>query len=225
MTTAAGWIERTLKYRFRDDQRLEQALTHRSAGGRHNERLEFLGDAVLGMIIAEVLYRHVPEASEGYLTRLRANLVRKETLAEIGAEMRLGDWLKLGTGELKSGGFRRASTLANGVEALLGAIYLDAGLGACRSAVERMYGERLCSLPPDQELKDPKTRLQELLQGRGLDLPDYALESASGEAHKRHFQVSCSVGALGFRTEASGRSRRQAEQRAAEAMIGKLGDD
>ncbi|MGD8511750.1 MAG: ribonuclease III [Gammaproteobacteria bacterium] len=222
MTSAAGWIEKTLDYRFRDNERLSQALTHRSAGGPHNERLEFLGDAVLGMIIAETLFLRVPDAEEGYLTRLRANLVRRETLAEIGAEIGLGDWLRLGAGELKSGGFRRASILANGVEAVLGAIYLDSGLGAVRSVIERLYADRLQSLPADAELKDSKTRLQEILQSRGLDLPEYATESVSGEAHKRHFEVACRVEALGFRTTAGGRSRRQAEQRAAKAMIERI---
>ena len=222
MTTAAGWAEKTLRYRFRDPARLDQALTHRSAGGRHNERLEFLGDAVLGLIIAETLYRAQPDATEGYLTRLRARLVRKETLAQIGAELRLGDWLRLGQGELKSGGFRRASILANGVEAVLGAVYLDGGLEQARLMVTTLYGDRLCTLPADEELKDPKTRLQERLQALGRDLPVYAIEDVSGEAHKRHFSVSCEVPAMGLRTEASGRSRREAEQKAAEAMIGEL---
>jgi len=225
LTTASGWAEKTLRYRFRDPSRLDQALTHRSVGGLHNERLEFLGDAVLGMIIAESLYRLLPRAAEGYLTRLRARLVRKETLAEIGAEIRLGDWLRLGPGELKSGGFRRSSILANGVEAILGAVYLDGGLEEARRLVDDLYGDRFRSLPPDDDLKDPKTRLQERLQARGLDLPAYAIESVSGEAHRRHFSVSCAVGAMGLRTEASGRSRREAEQKAAAAMIDELGDD
>lgn len=222
MTTAADWIEKTLDYRFRDPHRLKRALTHRSAGGRHNERLEFLGDAVLGMLVAEMLYQRLPKAEEGYLTRLRAMLVRKETLAEIGAEIGLGHWLRLGAGELKSGGFRRTSTLANGVEALLGAIYLDSGLEAARSATASLYGDRLKDLPADEELKDPKTRLQEILQGRGLELPVYATEAVSGEDHKRHFRVSCRVESLGLQTAAGGRSRRQAEQKAAEAMIEKI---
>lgn len=224
MTTASGWIEKTLRYRFRDAARLEQALTHRSAGGRHNERLEFLGDAILGMIVAEALYRREPDATEGYLSRLRARLVRKETLAEIGGEIHLGEWLKLGPGELKSGGFRRASILANGVEALLGAVYLDGDLDAVRSVVATLYGERLRSFPGEHELKDPKTRLQELLQARGLDLPVYAIDSASGDHHERRFTVSCGVESLGLQTRAEGRSRRKAEQRAAEAMIEKLAD-
>lgn len=225
MTSATGWIEKVLDYRFRDNDRLRQALTHRSAGGQHNERLEFLGDAVLGMIVAEMLCERLPEAEEGYLTRLRASLVRRDTLAEIGAEIGLGDRLRLGAGELKSGGFRRTSTLANGVEALLGAIYLDAGLETARTAVERLYGDRLRNLPSDRDLKDPKTRLQEILQARGLELPIYATEAVSGEAHARQFQVACTVDSLGLKTAAEGRSRRQAEQRAAKAMIRRLEDD
>jgi ribonuclease-3 len=222
LTTAASWTEKTLHYRFRDWSRLDQALTHRSVGGKHNERLEFLGDAVLALIIAENLYRLLPEAAEGYLTRLRARLVRKETLAEIGIEIRLGDWLKLGPGELKSGGFRRASILANGVEAILGAVYLDGGLDEARRLVGGLYADRLNSLPAEDDLKDPKTRLQERLQAEGQELPSYAIESMSGEAHRRHFTVSCTVAAMGLRTEASARSRREAEQKAAEAMIAEL---
>jgi ribonuclease-3 len=222
LTTAASWTEKTLHYRFRDSSRLDQALTHRSVGGKHNERLEFLGDAVLALIIAENLYRLLPEAAEGYLTRLRARLVRKETLAEIGIEIRLGDWLKLGPGELKSGGFRRASILANGVEAILGAVYLDGGLDEARRLVGALYADRLNSLPAEDDLKDPKTRLQERLQAEGQELPSYAIESMSGEAHRRHFTVSCTVAAMGLRTEASARSRREAEQKAAEAMIAEL---
>ncbi len=225
MTAAARWVEQTLRYRFSDLSLLDRALTHRSADGSHNERLEFLGDAVLGLIIAERISRLLPAATEGYLTRLRALLVRRETLAEIGVEIRLGDWIRLGPGELKSGGFRRASTLANGIEAILGAVYLDSGLDQAREVVETLYGERLRALPAEDDLKDPKTRLQERLQARGLTVPTYAIEAVSGEAHKRHFRVSCQVAALSLRTEATGRSRREAEQKAAEAMIGELDDD
>lgn len=219
MTTAAVWAEKTFGYRFRDPSRLDQALTHRSAGEPHNERLEFLGDAVLGLIVADALCQLLPGAAEGYLTRLRARLVRKETLAEIGAELHLGDWLKLGPGELKSGGFRRASILANGVEAVLGAVYLDGGLADAQRLVTELYGDRLRSLPTEENLKDPKTRLQERLQAQGMDLPVYGVEAVLGEAHRRSFRVSCMVAAVDAKTEASGRSRREAEQKAAAAMI------
>lgn len=225
MTTASGWAQRTFGYRFRDPSRLDQALTHRSTGEPHNERLEFLGDAVLGMIIADVLYRRLPGATEGYLTRLRARLVRKETLAEIGTEISLGDWLRLGPGELKSGGFRRASILANGIEAVLGAVYLDGGPGEAQRMVIELYGDRLRVLPTEENLKDPKTRLQERLQAQGMELPVYTVESALGEAHRRSFKVSCVVAGIDVKTEASGRSRREAEQKAAAAMIEALNHD
>lgn len=225
MTTADDWLDKTLGYRFRDRALLNRALTHRSAGGKHNERLEFLGDAVLGMVIAEHLYRLKPDASEGDLSRLRAHLVRRETLGDIGAQIGLGRWLRLGQGEMKSGGFRRRSTLANGLEAILGAVFLDGGLESTSTIIETLFEERLRDLPDRGALKDPKTRLQEYLQARGLELPVYDVESESGDAHRRHFVMSCSVAALGLKTDAGGRSRRQAEQRAAEAMLGKLDDE
>lgn len=225
MTAVSRWLQKKLAYKFRVAAHLEQALTHRSAGGDHNERLEFLGDAVLGMLIAERLYRALPQADEGDLSRLRAHLVRRETLAEVGNEIGLGEWLKLGPGEMKSGGYRRASILANGLEAVLGAIYLDGGVDSVGKVIDVLFERRLQNLPCQGDLKDPKTRLQEMLQGRAIDVPVYVVEEVSGEAHKRHFTVSCSVPALDRRTIANGRSRRSAEQSAAAEMIDLLGND
>ncbi len=225
MTAVSRWLQKNLAYQFRVAAHLEQALTHRSAGSDHNERLEFLGDAVLGMLISERLYLALPEADEGYLSRLRAHLVRRETLAEVGNEIGLGEWLKLGPGELKSGGYRRASIIANGLEAVLGAIYLDGGVESVGKAIDVLFESRLRNLPCQDDLKDPKTRLQEILQGRAIDVPVYVVEEMSGEAHKRHFTVSCSISALDRRTTANGRSRRSAEQSAAAEMIDLLGND
>lgn len=222
MTSAPRWSERALAYQFKDHRLLEQALTHRSAGGRNNERLEFLGDALLGMVVAQALYDAVPAADEGYLSRLRAHLVRRETLADVATELSLGDRITLGQGELKSGGHRRASILANGFEAVLGAVYLDGGYQAARDLVLRLLRTRLDALPPHDELKDPKTRLQERLQARGRRLPDYEIETISGEDHRQRFTAACTLPELSLRTAGEGRSRRQAEQAAAAAMIALL---
>jgi len=222
LTVAPRWSERALAYRFRDLSLLEQALTHRSAGGRNNERLEFLGDALLGMVVAQALYDGLPEADEGYLSRLRAHLVRGETLAELATELSLGERITLGPGELKSGGHRRASILANGFEAVLGAVYLDGGYQAARDLVLRLLRSRLDTLPPHDELKDPKTRLQERLQARGRSLPVYEIEAVSGEDHRQRFTAACALPELALRTAGEGRSRRQAEQAAAAAMIALL---
>lgn len=202
----------------------ETALTHRSAHSRHNERLEFLGDAVLNLIIADELYRRFPEVNEGGLSRLRSRLVSGPPLAQIGAEMGIGSVLRLGSGELKTGGFRRESILADATEALIGAWYLDSGLDAARALILRLFQSRIDALQPDAELKDPKTRLQELLQGRGEDLPVYVLESTEGEPHEQTFRVRCELRlqARGGRvvTQGEGSSRRNAEQKAAEAALG-----
>jgi len=222
LTSAPRWSERALAYQFKDHRLLEQALTHRSAGGRNNERLEFLGDALLGMVVAQALYDAVPAADEGYLSRLRAHLVRRETLADVATELSLGDRITLGQGELKSGGHRRASILANGFEAVLGAVYLDGGYEAARDLVLRLLRTRLDALPPHDELKDPKTRLQERLQARGRRLPDYEIETISGEDHRQRFTAACTLPELSLRTAGEGRSRRQAEQAAAAAMIALL---
>lgn len=208
-----------LPYRFARPELLGEALTHRSAGPRNNERLEFLGDAVLNFLIADALFRRAPDADEGGLSRLRANLVRRETLAEIAAELRLGESLVLGPGELKSGGFRRQSILADALEAVVGAVYLDGGFGACEALVDRLFRERLDSLPSTDSLKDSKTRLQEYLQARQAPLPNYRLVSQEGEPHRRVFRVACEIEGVTGPVEATGRSRRAAEQEAARRAL------
>lgn len=210
---------RALSYRFQDTSLVEQALTHRSVGHHNNERLEFLGDAILGCVIAEELYRRFPEASEGDLTRLRATLVKGDTLAEIGKGLALGDYVRLGSGELKSGGFRRSSILACAVEALIGAVYLDGGFDAAKSLVLALYRERLEGVSPEDELKDPKTRLQEFLQSRKLPLPRYELVRVDGDAHNQTFYVECLAETLKERIPGHGSSRRKAEQSAAKKML------
>lgn len=219
MKTAVEWQRDALGYECRDPALLEAALTHRSAGGPHNERLEFLGDAILNCVVAMLVFREFGAADEGDLSRFRSSLVSGEALAVIAAEIGLGDQLRLGSGELKSGGFRRKSILADALEALFGAIYLDGGFDAAAQVIERLFVPRLDRLPSAAELKDPKTRLQETLQARGLPLPSYVVESVSGEAHSQVFQVSCSVDVLGLKTLASGGSRRRAEQAAAQLML------
>ena len=214
-STPLDWLPETL----RASPLYEQALTHRSAAGANYERLEFLGDALLGFVIGEQLYRQFPKASEGDLSRLRAALVKRETLASIARERRLGDHLRLGSGELKSGGFRRDSILADTVEALIGAHYLVLGMEPAREFVLGLYSERLEALPSAESLKDPKTRLQELLQGRGLPVPEYTLLETSGEAHRQTFRIACRVAAHDLIVEAAGSSRRKAEQAGAEAAL------
>jgi len=211
-----------LGYRFTAENLLDDALTHRSAGRHNNERLEFLGDAVLGMVIAAELYACNSDPSEGVLTRWRATLVKKHTLAEIAREISLGDYLVLGGGELKSGGRRRDSILADTLEALLGAIYLDGGLQAAQSVIHTLYGERLTTLPGVVELKDPKTRLQEYLQGRGLALPSYSVVETQGKAHEQIITVQCEVEGVGQVLRATDTSRRRAEQTAASMALAKL---
>ncbi len=219
MSKAERWSEHLLGYQFNDPSFLRAALTHRSAGPGHNERLEFLGDAFLNYVVGAELFRRLPHAVEGDLSRLRAKLVRAETLTEMATELGLGEHLNLGRGELKAGGFRRASILADAFEALIGAVLLDGGHDICRDWLLGLFSRRLRSLPPAAALKDPKTRLQEYLQARQLPLPDYRLEAATGEAHKREFEISCHVPALGLSTPGHGRSRRAAEQAAAKLMI------
>lgn len=221
---AVASIENTLVSAFRTPELLTQALTHRSAGAPHNERLEFLGDALVNLIVAEALYAQWPQADEGALTRARAELVRESALATIARELELGAKLILGPGEMKSGGHRRDSILADALEALVGAIYLDAGFEACRSAVLPWFGGALAGLPPPHKVgKDAKTRLQEWLQGKQKPLPVYALLSESGEEHAKTFQVSCTLAQPPLATDGSGASRRAAEQAAAEAALRELG--
>jgi len=222
LRTAAQWLHDALGYECRDAALLEAALTHRSAGGPHNERLEFLGDAVLNCVAAVLVFREFATADEGELSRFRASLVSGETLAAIAADIGLGSQVRLGSGELKSGGFRRKSILADALEALFGAIYLDGGYAAATTVVERLLAARLDKLPSAAELKDPKTRLQETLQARGLPLPVYAVESISGEAHNQLFNVYCVVDPLGLKTLGAGASRRRAEQAAAQLLLDEL---
>lgn len=210
-----------LNYRFRDPELAALALTHRSAGKPNNERLEFLGDALLGAFVAEMLYEVHPKATEGELSRLRAQLVNGQVLAEIARGLELGDALKLGPGELKSGGFRRDSILADAFEASLAAVFLDGGLEACRQVVRELFGERIATL--QRSSKDAKTRLQEWLQGRGHALPQYELVDSRGEDHAKIFDVRCTViEPQPCSAEASGFSRRLAEQDAAEIVLAKL---
>lgn len=197
----------------------QEALTHRSAGCPHNERLEFLGDSVLGMIVSEWIFEQLPNATEGELSRMRSALVRKDSLAGIAKELGLGDYLRLGAGELKSGGFRRDSILGDAVEALIGAVFLLKGLPAARDFVFAIYGDRLTQLPPLTALKDPKTRLQEFLQARNLALPEYRVIEQSGEPHQQRFTVLCSVPPLAVEVTGIAGSRRKAEQQAAQRAL------
>lgn len=215
-------LEHSLGYRFRDAELLAEALTHRSASSRNNERLEFLGDGILNFTIADALYRLCPDHSEGALSRLRASLVNRPTLAELARELELGGYLRLGGGEMKSGGHRRDSILADALEAVLGAVYLDAGFEACRDLISRLYAQRLESLPAEAELRDPKTRLQEYLQGLRRPLPQYQVLEVTGKAHDQQFLVRCEVEGEDDFTEGLAGSRRQAEQRAAQAMLERL---
>lgn len=218
----AGRLEKALGHTFADPGLLQTALTHRSHGTPHNERLEFIGDSVLNCAVALELYRRFPALAEGEMSRLRANLVRQDTLHQIADTLQLGDCLRLGEGELKSGGHRRPSILADAVEAIIGAVHLDAGFDAATALVGRLYDSRLGEIVPGQQIKDPKTRLQEYLQGRRLALPQYTLLDTLGEAHAQSFRVACTIDALRVRTEGDGPSRRAAEQMAAERALENL---
>lgn len=222
MLTAQEWVYSRLGYRFKDAALLEAALTHRSAGPVNYERLEFLGDSVLNFLVAALIFREFPRAAEGDLSRYRAALVSTPTLAGIAAELGLGDQLHLGSGELKTGGFRRESILADALEALFGAVYLDGGVEAVSQVIAMLLGARLAALPTADSLKDPKTRLQEVLQSRGLPRPDYRLESSTGEPHDQWFVASCKVDALGLLHVGEGTSRRRAEQSAAQRVLDAL---
>ena len=212
-----------LGYVPRDRDLFVIALTHRSADGPNNERLEFLGDSVLNLLLSERLYREFPTASEGDLSRLRARLVSEEPLAEVATQMQLGELLFLGSGELKTGGFRRQSILADAFEALCGALFLDGGLEAVRATLAPMFEARIGALPEPSTLKDAKTRLQEHLQANGWPLPVYAVKRTSGEPHAQIFLVSCAVAHVPIETEGEGPSRRRAEQVAAQAALQALG--
>lgn len=222
MEKATSWLEKTLHYRFRDAELFVQAITHRSASGSNNERLEFLGDAVLDFVISDALFQLRPEADEGDLSKLRASLVKDTSLAELAVELGLGEHLILGSGERKTGGHRRESILADALEAILGAVYLDSGFDAAKDLVDRIFEQRLNAMPDAGDLRDPKTRLQEWLQARKLSLPKYDLVSVSGKDHRQRFVVSCTVIELSQTTEGQSTSRRRAEQRAASEMLGIL---
>ncbi len=220
----AKWLDKRFNYRFSDASLLLAALTHRSADGRNNERLEYLGDAILGFLVAKNLYHTFPHASEGELTRRRAALVRKETLAEIATELDLGAQIRLGSGELKSGGYRRDSILADSLEALFGAIFLDGGMRAVEEIINTLFYQRMVDAPTG-ELKDPKTRLQEYLQSRGLALPVYEVEETQGQAHEQTFRVSCKAADLGLTDHGTGNSRRRAEQSAAANILENIANE
>lgn len=215
-------LEQALGHVFRQPGLLRQALTHRSHSSPHNERLEFLGDGILNCAIAIVLYQRFPQLKEGELSRLRAHLVRQEALAEIALALGVGDALRLGEGELKSGGYRRPSILADALEAIFAALYLDADFETVKAAIERLYQERLASIDPSQAGKDAKTALQEWLQGRRLPLPHYELLETLGAAHAQEFVVVCRIPALDLEAKGRGNSRRAAEQEAAQAALVRL---
>lgn len=216
-------IQKVLGYTFTHKDLLRQALTHRSASSKHNERLEFLGDSILSFVIANALYQHFPYIDEGDMSRMRATLVRGHTLAEIAYEFDLGEYLKLGQGELKSGGFRRESILANTVEALIGSIYLDSNIQTVEELILKWYEKRLEKISPGDTQKDPKTRLQEYLQSKHLSLPMYFIVEIYGEAHNQLFTIHCKISIISEYLIGTGSSRRKAEQDAAQKALIKLG--
>ncbi len=211
-----------LDYRFNDESLLIEALSHRSSGAVNYERLEYLGDSFLNFTIATEVFHHRPDDDEGALSRLRASLVRQSTLAEIARELQLGDYLNMGVGELRSGGFKRDSILSDVVESIIGAVFLDSGFEAARKLVLRLYGNRVVELPPSAELKDPKTRLQEWLQAQSLDRPEYEVVEATGKSHDMRFTVVCSLNALNLSVKSTSTSRRKAEQAAAASMLERI---
>jgi ribonuclease-3 len=213
-----------LGHTFTDRGLLAQALTHRSAEGTHNERLEFLGDALLNYLTADLLYHRFPAAEEGELTRLRATLVRRDTLAQIARDLALGSYLTLGCGEIKSGGFQRDSILADALEAIIAAVYLDGGLATCRTLVLRLFEPHLAGLSAPELLKDSKSRLQEYLQARRLPLPVYTVLAVTGTEHAQVFRVECRLEGLAEPTVGTGASRRRAEQEAARRALEALTD-
>jgi len=215
-------LARRLGHAFTDPQLMRQALTHRSHGGADNERLEFLGDGILNCVVAVLLYESFPRINEGGLSRLRARLVRQESLALIAQNLGLSDHLLLGEGELKSGGFRRPSILADTLEALVGAVFLDAGFEAARQVVGSLMGDAIAGLDPKAEDRDPKTRLQEVLQSRRISLPVYRVLATRGAAHEQQFEVACEISTFQISAVALGSSRRAAEQLAAEQALQQL---
>ncbi|WP_144732483.1 ribonuclease III [Extensimonas perlucida] len=212
-------LQQRLQHVFADPRLLQRAVTHRSFSADHNERLEFLGDSVLNLAVSSLLYERLARLPEGDLSRVRANLVRQETLHQIALRLRLPEVLRLGEGELKSGGLRRPSILADALEALIGAVYLDAGYERAQALVQRLYEGVEITPQMQAAAKDPKTALQEWLQGRKMRLPLYEVVATVGAAHRQSFEVECSIAALGLRARGSGTSRRAAEQAAAAAML------
>lgn len=212
-------LSQALDYFFRQPELLRQALTHRSFGTPNNERFEFIGDSILNYTVARMLFDRFPKLSEGELSRLRANLVNQNTLAELATELKLGDYLYLGEGELKSGGYNRPSILADALEATFAAISFDADFMAAEQVVRRLYTERVAAIDPTKHAKDAKTRLQEALQARRYTLPRYSILSQSGEAHEQSFHVQCDLAELDIITTGEGNSRRGAEQQAADAAL------
>lgn len=217
-------LQNRLGYHFRDETHLRHALTHRSASAQNNERLEFLGDSVVNMLTAEMLFERFEEAREGSLTRMRAHLVRGDTLSLVARELGVGDCLLLGPGERKSGGANRDSILADALEAIIAAIYLEAGLEVCRERIRLWFASLLDELMIGSDARDAKTRLQEWLQARGLPLPGYRVEETTGEAHNQRFVVACTVDALQQPVRGEGASRKQAEQAAAAEVLKRLNE-
>ncbi|WP_127958863.1 ribonuclease III [Serratia microhaemolytica] len=215
-------LQRKLGYTFQQQELLLQALTHRSASSKHNERLEFLGDSILSFVIANTLYQRFPHVNEGDMSRMRATLVRGNTLAELAREFDLGECLRLGPGELKSGGFRRESILADTMEALIGGVLLDSDIQTVERLILTWYHSRLEQISPGDKQKDPKTRLQEFLQGRHLPLPNYLVVQVRGEAHDQEFTIHCQISGLEQPVVGIASSRRKAEQEAAKQALKKL---
>jgi ribonuclease-3 len=209
-----------LRRYFQNQALLKEALTHRSYGTPHNERLEFLGDGLLNTVVAILLFQRYPKLSEGLLSRLRAHLVCEATLAKIAGKMGLGEIILLGEGELKSGGFRRPSTLANALEATIAAVFLDQGFDACYHFIENLFDEEMANLDPQHLRKDPKTELQEFVQSKKMPLPIYTLVSVTGKAHDQYFVIECALGDL--KAQGEGASRKVAEQNAAQSIYEKL---
>ncbi|TJZ67775.1 ribonuclease III [Chitiniphilus eburneus] len=220
----AEHLAKVLGHSFSDPRLLRQALTHRSFSSTHNERLEFVGDSVLNAVVARALFVAFPQLTEGELSRLRASLVCQDALAEVAGALHLGDYLNLGEGELKSGGHRRPSILADALEALFGAIWFDAGFEAAQAVVERLFAPRIAGIDPSRALKDAKTALQEWLQARRVALPQYLLLRQEGDSPNQIFEVGCRIESLGVETRAEGASRRVAEQAAAADALGTLKD-
>lgn len=222
MAVRLSRLEAELDYHFNDRSLLTQALTHRSHGAPHNERLEFLGDSVLNFVVASLLFDQFPKLDEGNLSRMRASLVRQATLADIATRLQLSEFLKLGEGEMKSGGFRRPSILSDALEAVFGAVYIDGGFEAARRVISSQYESLLSEVDPISQGKDAKTLLQERLQAMRLDLPVYTVVATHGAAHNQLFEVACDVPRLEIRVQAAGSSRRAAEQSAAQLALERL---